>query len=418
MSLVSIDQCRDLLRRFIEVRRFSERLVEPLSSEDCLVQSMPDVSPTKWHLAHTTWFFETFVLSKCPDYRVHDERYAHLFNSYYNTIGEQYPRSRRGMISRPTLADVMEYRRSVDESLGKWLEADSDAATKLASVVEIGLQHEQQHQELILTDIKHVLSQNPCWPVFQAGKMDSIVRPTKQWIDHQENICEIGFDGDGFCYDNEQPRHRMFVESYQICDSLVSCGEYLQFIEDGGYTRPEHWLSLGWQAVQDHGWTAPLYWQRDGDSWLEFTLAGLKRVELDRPVTHVSYFEADAFARWSEARLPTEAEWEIAAVDSSRSGNFVDTLLNQGMAIHPGAAQRDHTLFGDVWQWTSSPYVAYPGYRPPAGALGEYNGKFMCNQFVLRGGSVATSSSHIRPTYRNFFPADTRWQFSGIRLCR
>ncbi len=418
MTLVSIDQRSDLLQRFIEVRRFSERLVESLSPEDCMVQSMPDVSPTKWHLAHTTWFFETFVLSKCPDYCVHDERYAHLFNSYYNSIGEQYPRSRRGMVSRPTLADVMEYRRSVDESLRKWLESDSEAAAKLASVVEIGLQHEQQHQELILTDIKHVLSQNPCWPVFQAGKMDDLAEPTMHWTDHQENLFQVGFDGDGFCFDNEQPRHRVFVGSYQICDSLVSCGEYLKFIEDGGYARPEYWLSLGWQAVQNHAWAAPLYWQQDGDSWLEFTLSGLRPVDLNRPVTHVSYFEADAFARWSEARLPTETEWEIASAGSSQQGNFVDTLLDQGMAIHPGAAQGDHSLFGDVWQWTASPYVAYPGYRPPAGALGEYNGKFMCNQFVLRGGSVATSSSHIRSTYRNFFPADTRWQFSGIRLCR
>ena len=418
MSLVSISQCSDLLHRFIEVRRFSERLVETLSSEDCLVQSMPDVSPTKWHLAHTTWFFETFVLSQCPDYRVHDDRYAHLFNSYYNTIGEQYPRARRGMISRPTLGDVMEYRRFVDESLGQWLAADVDAAAQVASVVEIGLQHEQQHQELILTDIKHVLSQNPCWPVFQAGRLEEAEVPTKQWVDHQENIFQIGFDGDDFCYDNELPRHRVFLDSFQLCDSLVSCGEYLQFMDDGGYERPEYWLSLGWQAVQDNDWAAPLYWQRDGDSWMEFTLAGLRPVDFNRPVTHVSYFEAEAFARWSEARLPTEAEWEVAAVGSPPRGNFVDTLLDRGLAIHPGSAQAENTLYGDVWQWTASPYVAYPGYRPPDGALGEYNGKFMCNQFVLRGGSVATSSSHSRSTYRNFFPAETRWQFSGIRLCR
>ncbi|MEM8666147.1 MAG: ergothioneine biosynthesis protein EgtB [Planctomycetota bacterium] len=424
MSLAPTDQTSDLLKRFLEIRRFSERLAEPLSEEDCMIQSMPDVSPTKWHLAHTTWFFETFVLQHGDGYQVHDERFGYLFNSYYNTVGEQYPRPNRGMISRPSLIEVIEYRRHVDEHLREWLIADEDALSKLSNVVEIGLQHEQQHQELILTDIKHVLSQNPCWPVYQPGEMNSGSGDSSSWVDHEEGIHHVGFDGQGFSYDNESPRHRVFLESFQLSDRLVTCGEYLRFIEDGGYQRPEYWLSMGWQAVLDNQWQAPLYWQREKDAWTEFTLAGRRPVDRLRPVTHISYFEADAFARWSGARLPTEAEWEVAAQSMPIEGNFVDNLLNRGLAIHPGAPGNSPdgvstgSIYGDVWQWTSSPYVAYPGYRPADGALGEYNGKFMCNQFVLRGGSVATSSNHIRSTYRNFFPPDTRWQFSGIRLCR
>jgi ergothioneine biosynthesis protein EgtB len=425
MSLDTVTTTSDielLAERYRAVRRFSEALAHPLSAEDCTVQSMPDASPTKWHLAHTTWFFETFAVADRGGYQAFDESYKYLFNSYYNTIGEQFPRSRRGLISRPGLEQVLDYRRHVDQRMMELLRSEQ-ADGLLAKIVEIGLQHEQQHQELILTDIKHVLAGNPLRPVYQQGKFtcnDSI--PAALWRDHDEGIHWIGHAGDGFCFDNESPRHRVFLDSFQISDRLVTCGEYLQFMDDGGYERPELWLSLGWDHVGRHGWKAPLYWERSGDPWQQFTLAGRQTIDPDLPVCHVSYFEADAFARWAGARLPTEAEWEIAADGLDLDGNFIETLWDSGAAIHPGCNSRSTDsscrMVGDVWQWTGSPYVAYPGYSPPSGALGEYNGKFMCNQFVLRGGSCATSSTHIRGTYRNFFPPDARWQFSGIRLCR
>ncbi|REJ89660.1 MAG: ergothioneine biosynthesis protein EgtB [Planctomycetota bacterium] len=422
-TLPSLVAAAALASRYDAVRRFSEDLARPLSAEDCNLQSMPDASPTKWHLAHTTWFFETFVLARCPGFRPFDESFAYLFNSYYNTIGAQFSRPRRGMISRPGLTEALEYRRVVDEQILDLLESESSEAARFAATIEIGLHHEQQHQELILTDIKHALAQNPLQPVYRDGRFgDSPAADPDGWSLHDEGVYRIGYDaGDDFAFDNESPRHRVFLEEFEISNRLVTCGEYLHFMEDGGYERPELWLSLGWDAVRREGWTGPLYWSRTGNKWREFTLAGAQTIDLHRPVCHVSYFEADAFARWAGARLPTEAEWEVAAGDDL-SGNFVGEYWEAGTAIHPGCRPALGAalprIYGDVWEWTASPYVAYPGYAPPAGALGEYNGKFMCNQFVLRGGSCATSSTHIRRTYRNFFPPESRWQFSGIRLCR
>lgn len=412
-----------LLERFQKIRRFTQDLVAPLSPEDCSVQSMPDASPTKWHLAHTSWFFETFLLRSLPEYRPLSEEFAYLFNSYYNTVGEQFPRAQRGVISRPGLTDVLEYRSHVDEHMARMLSSTTDIE-EIRNTLEIGLQHEQQHQELILTDIKHVFAQNPLLPIYRDGKHDDSANALPlSWRSFDEGLYETGHDGRGFCFDNELPRHRNFVENFQMANRLVTCGEYLEFMQDGGYTRPELWLSQGWAAVCQQQWSAPLYWREHDGSWKLFTLAGPRDVVLDEPVCHISYFEADAFARWAGSRLPTEIEWEIAAAKSNtHSQNFADALLQSNFAIHPRceshSAEDTISPLGNVWQWTSSQYTAYPGYAPPAGALGEYNGKFMCNQFVLRGGSCATSFSHIRPTYRNFFPPDARWQFSGIRLAR
>ncbi len=414
-----------LIDRYHTVRRFTEKLCEPLSAEDCSIQSMPDVSPTRWHLAHTTWFFETMVLAEMPDYQVFDPHYGYLFNSYYNTLGAQFPRPQRGFLSRPGLAEVLDYRRHVDEQMERLLLDEGGRSTaQLTATTEIGIHHEQQHQELILTDIKHVLSHNPLAPVYRPGKSQqpsSLSSPG--WSDFGEGLRWIGHDGGGFAYDNESPRHRIFLEPFAVCNRLVTSGDYLEFITDRGYTRPELWLSDGWQTVCERGWNAPLYWVEQDGGWLQFTLTGLREVDPAEPICHVSYFEADAFARWAGVRLPTEAEWAVAAEDQPIEGNFVDTLLADNAGIHPSpgnptAAGKPAQMFGDVWEWTASPYVAYPGYQPPPGAVGEYNGKFMCNQFVLRGGSCATSSNHIRRTYRNFFPADARWQFSGVRLAR
>ena len=416
----AIRNAENLSERFQNVREFTEELVAPLSAEDCALQSMPDVSPTKWHLAHTTWFFETFLLRQMTDYQPFDDSYVHLFNSYYNTVGEQFPRSKRGLLSRPSLAVVREYRRHVDDQMLNRLLSHDTSLDGLEHVIETGLQHEQQHQELILTDIKHVLSQSPLAPSYRASPFAEACDPTGQeWLCVNEGLYEIGHSGNDFCFDNELPKHRVLVESFKLSNRLVTCGEYLQFMDDGGYERPELWLSLGWTTASERGWHAPRYWNRINGTWREFTLGGSRPVDPTQPVCHVSYFEADAFARWAGCRLPTEAEWEVASSVVDRTGNFVDTLLDAGLAIHPcTTVEHPAALFGNVWQWTASPYVAFPGYAPPEGALGEYNGKFMCNQFVLRGGSCATHSTHIRHTYRNFFPPEAQWQFSGIRLAR
>ncbi len=409
--------------RFTAVRQFTERLCAPLSAEDCVIQSMPDVSPTRWHLAHTTWFFETFVLSTSPDYEVFDPHYAYLFNSYYNTVGKQFPRAQRGLLSRPGLDDIRSYRRHVDERMRELLQSTDGMADRLAAIVEIGLHHEQQHQELMLADIKHVLSCNPLLPVYRPGafaEIDGTAVP--EWADYAEGIFWIGHEGNAFAFDNESPAHRVFLESFQVGRQLVTCGEFLQFMEDGGYRRPELWLSLGWQTVCEEEWAAPLYWFQQDGKWNQFTLAGPRQIDPGLPVCHVSYFEADAFARWAGGRLPTEAEWEVASQDVPIHGSFADTCLAADAALHPGSMTAGgsslENMFGNVWEWTASPYVPYPGYTPPDGALGEYNGKFMCNQYVLRGGSCATSADHIRRTYRNFFPPEARWQFTGIRLSR
>lgn len=419
-----VDSSSDLLTEYRRVRDHSEQIAAPLAPEDCVIQSMPDVSPTRWHLAHTTWFFETFILKQDPQYQPFDSRFEFLFNSYYNTVGEQFPRAQRGLISRPTLAEIRDYRRSIDQATERHLDSGTVPAETLA-VVALGLQHEQQHQELMLTDIKHVLSCNPLWPTYIERPLATITEVPAQWRDFDNGVREIGDAGGGFAFDNESPRHRVYLERFSLADALVTAGQFLEFIEDGGYQRPELWLSLGWQAVQDYGWRAPLYWHREGDRWWQFTLGGRLPLETALPVCHVSYFEADAFARWAGARLPTEAEWEVAAENCPVPDHFDFDPLAKDFAIHPSQSLpgRDdppplRRMFGDVWQWTSSSYAPYPGYAAPDGALGEYNGKFMCNQYVLRGSSCATPPGHARATYRNFFPPDARWQFTGIRLAR
>ena len=401
------------------VRERSIQITQPLSAEDCAVQSMPDVSPTRWHLAHTTWFFETFLLRDVSGYKTFDPNFEYLFNSYYNQVGEQFPRSRRGLITRPGLSETLQYREHVDLAMQELLAGDQLTNNQLHTLA-IGLNHEQQHQELMLTDVKHVLSCNPTFPVYNDHPFASASPQGLEWIEIGAGLYDIGHEGDDFAFDNELPSHQVFLHDCKVAGSLVTCGDYLQFMDEGGYQRPEFWLSLGWSKVQEEQWDSPLYWVRRDNKWFQFTLAGLVPVNPDWPVCHVSLFEADAFARWSGMRLPTEFEWEVARkqrrADSNTSSDdqFADHLLENDLAIHP--TQSSPSMLGGVWQWTSSSYAAYPGYRPPEGALGEYNGKFMCNQYVLRGGSVATDSNHIRTTYRNFFPANTRWQFSGIRL--
>jgi ergothioneine biosynthesis protein EgtB len=413
-------RAEDLAARYSAVRKLSEALCEPLATEDYVVQSMPDVSPTKWHLAHTSWFFETFILRPHhAGYREIDAAYAFLFNSYYVQAGERHCRAQRGYISRPTVAQVFDYRRHVDEAMHELLHGP--AADDVAALVEIGLNHEQQHQELMLTDIKHVFSVNPLRPAYgEAAGAGVGEAAALAWVAVEGGVHEIGHHGDGFSYDNESPRHRVYVEPFELASRAVTNGEYLQFMGDGGYERPELWLSMGWATVQEQQWTEPFYWERRDGGWWNYTLGGMRPVDPAEPAVHLSYFEADAYARWAGARLPTEAEWEVAAAgvtgDAAARGNFVeDGVLHPcPAAAGPGLQQ----MFGDVWEWTQSQYTAYPGYTAPDGALGEYNGKFMCNQFVLRGGSCATSRSHIRATYRNFFPPDATWQFTGARLAR
>jgi ergothioneine biosynthesis protein EgtB len=382
---------------------------------------MPDVSPTKWHLAHTTWFFETFVLKKwTPRYRPEIPQYAYLFNSYYNAAGDMHRRDLRGLISRPTVEETHRYRSSIDSYIDNLLSgADEKLLAEIEPIITLGINHEQQHQELLLTDIKHVLAQNPLYPVFRERKGDletSKVSP-QDFVEFEETTVQIGHDGNGFSYDNEGPRHPALVPHFSLASRVVTNGEYLEFMEAGGYTRPEFWLSLGWTTVNEQRWQAPLYWMKRDGAWWNLTLSGFRSVEESEPVTHVSYFEADAFANWSGARLPTEFEWEHAATDLSIEGNFVESEQFHPQASSASAHDRHlDQMFGDVWEWTRSGYAPYPGYRAAPGALGEYNGKFMCNHYVLRGGSCATSCTHIRQTYRNFFPPEKRWQFTGIRL--
>jgi ergothioneine biosynthesis protein EgtB len=410
----------DLDAAYCRVRELSENLCQTLQPEDCVVQTVPEVSPTKWHLAHTSWFFETFVVKEAlSNHTPLNPQYAYLFNSYYNAAGKMHCRPKRGLISRPTLSETLEYRHQVDGLMESILQ-DEDLLKKFAPTIVLGINHEQQHQELMLTDIKHVFSENPLRPVFRerAETVGSTVSPIR-WVPFRAGIYQIGHAGGGFLYDNEEPRHRQFVEDFHLASRLVTNGEYIEFIEEGGYHRPEFWLSLGWYTIGEQRWEAPFYWEGGDGNWSIFTLNGLRELDKNEPVCHVSYFEADAFARWAGARLPTEFEWEVAAADLPYAGNFVDQE-----SFHPrplddiAGVQAPAQMFGDVWEWTSSSYSPYPGYAPAAGALGEYNGKFMCNQYVLRGGSCATSQSHIRKTYRNFFPPNARWQFMGIRLAK
>lgn len=409
-----------LATRYQAVRQATDRLCAPLTPEDCVVQSMPDCSPAKWHLAHTSWFFETFVLESAVNgYRHFDPQYRYLFNSYYQTVGAQYARPQRELITRPGLAEVRQYRQYVDEQLLQWLTNDSTHNPALLAILELGLHHEQQHQELLLTDIKHLFSFNPLHPAYQPAPLatPNSAAPL-HWQHFEEGLGWLGHDGGGFSFDNELPRHRVFLQAFELATRPATNREYLAFMQAGGYTRPELWLSDGWNAVQQAGWAAPLYWQQQAEQWFTHTLNGWQPVNLEEPVCHLSFYEADAFARWSGARLPTEAEWEVAAAGLPVTGNFVESGWRQPQAA---AETRPHTLtqmFGDVWEWTQSAYSPYPGYQPSPGALGEYNGKFMCNQLVLRGGSCVTPQSHLRATYRNFFPPAARWQFSGVRLAR
>ena len=407
--------------RFRAVRGFTKSLCEPLRVEDYVVQTMPDVSPTKWHLAHTTWFFETFVLGRLqPQSPPFNPAFAYLFNSYYNLVGPQFPRPNRGLLSRPTVDEVFAYRAHVDERIGSALDQGRLLDEETTSLIELGMHHEQQHQELMLTDLKHVFGSNPLDPTYRAVPSTTSHGNTAaralQWIAFDGGLNAVGHDGTGFAFDNEGPRHRRLLQPFELGSRLVTNEEYLAFIDDDGYRRPELWLSEGWSTVQREGWEAPLYWRRDDKRWSLFTLGGRSAIRPDEPVCHVSYYEADAFAAWARARLPDEAEWEVAVGDTLPSGNFVESG-----ALHPRPSNEPAGLeqcFGDVWEWTRSAYSPYPRYRPASGAVGEYNGKFMCGQFVLRGGSCATSVDHIRSTYRNFFPPDARWQFTGIRLAR
>jgi ergothioneine biosynthesis protein EgtB len=399
---------RDELRsRYLRARRATVALCEPLAVEDCVVQAMPDASPVRWHLAHTTWFFEELVLKPLPGYQPLDERYAFLFNSYYESLGERHSRPERGLLSRPTVNEVMAYRRYVDDAMeGRWPQVPP-------SLVELGIHHEEQHQELLLTDVKLVLASNPLEPAYRpaGGRAPGSPAPLS-FSRFDGGVVTVGDGGGGFAFDNERPRHRVLLSPFALADRLVTCGEFLQFLDDGGYARPLLWLSDGWDAIHRSGWQAPLYWVRDRNGWRIRTLAGARAIDPAEPVCHVSFYEAEAFARWAGARLPSESEWEHAAAAAPVRGNFLDSGELHPRPAAPGASQ----LFGDVWEWTASAYLPYPGYAAPVGALGEYNGKFMSNRMVLRGGSSLTWSHHVRASYRNFFSPEARWQMSGFRL--
>lgn len=410
---------QSILSRFIDTRTHSTAIAAPLSEEDCCVQSMPDASPIKWHLAHTTWFFETFILEKLdPDFTPFDPVFRVLFNSYYNGVGAKHPRAQRGLLTRPTLAEVMRYRQHLDhviESLWNQLRATGKLAA-ITDLLELGIQHEQQHQELMLTDIKHLFAQNPIGPRYLSQKTgpSAVNTQTSTFICFEAGLSEIGHTGQGFYFDNELPRHRVFLEAYALSSALVTNREYLGFVQDGGYANPTFWLSEAWDWIRQNSIQNPWYWRKgENGAWYEFTLHGSQQLELDAPVVHLSYFEADAYARWAGARLPTEAEWENAA-----NSVFIQHTGSSSLHPHSTSQQAFGDMFGQVWQWTSSSYSPYPGYAPAPGAIGEYNGKFMVNQYVLRGASCVTPVGHSRASYRNFFPATARWQFSGLRLAR
>ncbi|OLF72170.1 hypothetical protein AWH62_09975 [Maricaulis sp. W15] len=415
-----------LLTRYSNVRQQTQSLVVGLSEEDMLVQTMADVSPTKWHLAHTTWFWETFVLRQyLAGYQEFSPEFNYLFNSYYDGIGDRHARAERGFLSRPRLADVMAYRDHVDDAMARLLTVDhGDKNARLAPLIELGIAHEEQHQELILTDIKHVLSRHPFSPVAFPPARRTEPAPIAEpgWVEFAGGTVDIGVDGVGFHFDNEGPRHQVILVPFALADRLATNRDYADFIADGGYATPSLWLSDGWARLQDEAWSAPLYWRQGDAGWQEFTLHGLHPLDLDAPVIHLSYYEASAFAEWSGARLPTEAEWEHAA---QRARGPDGRYAQPGVSAHPGITPSNPSgvtglrqMFGDAWEWTRSSYSAYPRFRPAAGAVGEYNGKFMSGQYVLRGGSCATAPWHVRATYRNFFPPAARWQFSGVRLAR
>jgi ergothioneine biosynthesis protein EgtB len=402
------------------IRRVSVELCAPLETEDYVIQTMPDVSPPKWHLAHTTWFFETFILSEfVGGYEPVNPAYRILFNSYYNAAGDKHPRPERGFLSRPTVEEVLGYRHRIDSRMLELLNSmKTSMQDEILRRAELGLHHEQQHQELLLMDIKYNLSVNPLRPAYKsaparAAEQSAGPAPPVEWLEFEPGVQRFGDAGDGFAYDNEAPRHAAYLAPFAIASRCVTNGEYMEFIEAGGYRRPEHWLSDGWSLVQRESWSAPLYWEKQEGRWREFTLSGMRDVEEQQPVVHVSYFEADAFARWKKRRLPTELEWEHAARRKPVDGNFLESGT-----LHPRAAAGEglQQAYGDVWEVTSSDYGPYPGYTPEQGSLGEYNGKFMCGQYVQRGGSCVSPRSHLRATYRNYYYPHQRWNFQGVRL--
>ncbi len=415
-----------LLAAFDQVRETTGRICDPLETEDYCIQSIPDVSPPKWHLAHTTWFFEQVILSRfSKPYKPYNEKYYYLFNSYYQSFGERWQRDIRGTLSRPTVKDVYAYRSAIDQRVREFIQSvDEETYRSVAPLIELGLHHEQQHEELLVTDIKHILASNPLQPSYrQNGPTHSIVKASPPtFIDIEGGIHEVGAKGEGFAWDNELPRHKTYLNDFRLMNRLVTCGEYLEFINDGGYANPLLWLSDAWELLTRERWEAPLYWMKSDDEWILMTLTGLRPLNPAEPVAHVSYYEAAAYARWANKRLPTETEWEKGAslVPTSPScGNFLESGHFHPVPLGeaPGVQQQAPSqMFGDVWEWTASAYLPYPGYKQERGPLGEYNGKFMINQMVLRGGSCATPRSHIRPTYRNFFQCDKRWQFTGFRL--
>ncbi len=407
------DSLETLSEKYSRIRSTTLELCRHLRPEDFVVQSMPDVSPAKWHLAHVTWFFERFViLPHAGNYRVFNDRYDYLFNSYYYTAGQMHERPKRGLLARPIVSEILNYREYVDDAMQELLAAKADD-TDIADLVTLGLNHEQQHQELLLTDIKHVFSCNPLEPTVNP---ELSLPPSDEPVPYAfekgtSGIYEVGATSSGFCFDNETPRHPTLLHAHEIGSRLVTNGEYLEFIRDDGYKSTALWLADGWTTIIERGWNRPLYWTEDFSG--EFTLGGMRELGVNLPVTHISYYEADAFARWAGARLPTEAEWEVAARNTPVKGNFMESAY-----WHPAAGNGDPQFFGDVWEWTSSPYAPYPGFKPLAGTLGEYNGKFMCNQMTVRGGSCVTAKEHIRASYRSFFYPDARWQFLGLRLAK
>lgn len=415
-------QTTKLLQQYKQIRGFSKQIVSPLEIEDFVIQAIPDVSPPKWHLAHTTWFFETFILVPyLESFTRFNDTYDYLFNSYYETHGKPYPRHARGLLARPSVNEIFQYRDYVDEQMTRLLErCDAETCDRVQPLLEIGLQHEQQHQELLVTDIKYNFSINPLKPVYQQPVPNTkTVVPTLEWVSFEEGIVETGHSEDeGFSFDNERPIHKSWLDSFALANRPITNGEYISFMEDGGYEKPKYWLSEGWSIVKEEQWEAPLYWEKKDGEWYSFTLSGMQKVDEEEPVTHISFYEADAFARWAGYRLPTETEWEHAMKDQKIEGNFADQGHYHPTAEYNDQSNRMMKTFGDVWEWTSSPYVPYPRSKPLEGTLGEYNAKFMCNQMVLRGGSCATHSTHMRLTYRNFFHPDKRWQFSGVRLAR
>ncbi len=411
-----------LIDRFMKVRALTEELVKPLATEDFVVQTDDDVSPPKWHIGHVTWFFERVVLQEhLGNFKPYDERFHFVFNSYYESFGERVIRSRRGTLSRPTVLEVLDYRRAITERTSDFMRnVDEQSWPEIARLIEIGINHEQQHQELFLMDIKHIFASNPLLPAYSQYSRNGIptAKQGEQSLSFPGGLIEIGADGDDFAYDNEFPRHKTYIADFKLARNLVTCGEFLEFIEAGSYRDANLWLSDGWAAVKEQNWDAPLYWKKTDDGWKVWTLNGLKPLDPDEPVCHVSYFEASAFARWAGKRLPTEDEWEFAARQTeseNRTGSFMDDKT-----FHPVARSKEgkrlNSMYGDVWEWTRSAYLPYPGYEQSRDPLGEYNGKFMNNQMVLCGGCCATPRDHFRPTYRNFFQSEKRWPFTGFRL--